>query len=151
MEANKKKKSKKFWILIAIFVLLVLYCIGTSGDEDIVKIEGEITTTIEKDIPKEYQSALKKADIYANEMHMPKAELYNQLVSEYGEKFSPEAAQYAVNNVKTDWKENALAAAELYQNELNMSPSAIYDQLISEYGNKFTEEEAQYAINNLSK
>lgn len=114
-------------------------------EEEVEESSGEA----EEDIPKEYQSALRKAEIYANKMHMSKAAVYDQLVSEYGEKFSEEAAQYAIDNVEADWKENALQKAIIYQDEMAMSPKAIYDQLISEYGEKFTEEEAQYAIDNL--
>lgn len=101
------------------------------------------------DVPTEHKSALRKAKTYSDMMHMSKAGIYDQLTSEYGEKFSNEAAQYAIDNVKADWKENALKKAETYQNTMSMSPSAIYDQLISEYGEKFTAEEAQYAIDNL--
>lgn len=100
-------------------------------------------------VPTEYKSALKKAETYSNMMNMSKARLYEQLTSEYGEKFSHEAAQYAIDNVVADWKRNALEKAKTYQDEMAMSPSAIYDQLISEYGERFTEEEAQYAIDNL--
>ena len=82
-------------------------------------------------------------------MHMSKAALYDQLTSEYGEKFSAEAAQYAIDNLDVDYKANALEKAKDYQEMMAMSPSAIYDQLISEYGEKFTAEEAQHAIDNL--
>ena len=82
-------------------------------------------------------------------MHMSKAGIYDQLTSEYGEKFTKEAAQYAMDNLEANWKENALKTAQSYQETMSMSPSAIYDQLISEYGEKFTKEEAQYAIDNL--
>lgn len=82
-------------------------------------------------------------------MAMSKAGIYNQLTSEYGDKFTPEAAQYAIDNVQADWNKNALKKAKTYQDTMAMSPSAIYDQLISEYGEKFTPEQAQYAIDNL--
>lgn len=84
-------------------------------------------------------------------MHMSKRGIYDQLVSEYGERFTDDEAQYAVDNVHADWNANALAKAEDYQEQMNMSPSAIYDQLTSDYGEQFTADEAQYAINNLSK
>lgn len=100
-------------------------------------------------MPKEYQSALKKADLYANKMNLSKKGLYEQLTSDYGEKFPKEAAQYAVDNVKADWKKNALAKAKIYQDKMSMSKSSIHDQLVSDAGEKFTEEEAQYAMNNL--
>lgn len=101
-------------------------------------------------VPVEYRSALRKADTYANMMHMSKLGLYEQLTSEYGEQFSPEAAQYAVENIEADWNENALEKAKTYQEDMAMSPSAIYDQLISEYGEQFTTAEADYAIQHLN-
>lgn len=101
------------------------------------------------DVPTEHRSALRQADTYANTMHMSERGLYDQLTSEYGGQFSPEAAQYAVDNVETDWNENALEKARSYQDSMAMSPSAIYDQLVSDYGEKFTPEQAQYAVDNL--
>ena len=97
-------------------------------------------------VPIEYKSALAKANTYANTMHMSKRGVYDQLVSEYGEKFSTDAAQYAIDNVKADWNVNALSKAKTYQDTMNMSPKAIHDQLTSDYGEKFTQEEADYAI-----
>ena len=84
-------------------------------------------------------------------MHMSKQGIYDQLTSEYGEKFSDEAAQYAIDHVEANWKENALKKAKSYQETMAMSPNAIHDQLTSEYGEKFTPEEADYAIENLNK
>ena len=75
--------------------------------------------------------------------------IYDQLVSEYGENFPEEAAQYAIDNIEYDWKNNALESARSYQDLMDMSHAAIYDQLISDYGDKFTEEEAAYAVENL--
>lgn len=80
---------------------------------------------------------------------MSKAGIYDQLTSEYGEKFSPEAAQYAMDNLEVDWNKNALEKARSYQDSMAMSPDAIYEQLTSEYGEQFTPEEAQYAVDNL--
>ena len=82
-------------------------------------------------------------------MHMSKAAIYDQLISEYGEQFTEEEAQYAVDNLAADYKANALAKAKTYQETMSMSKSAIYDQLVSEYGEQFTSEEAQYAVDNL--
>ena len=82
-------------------------------------------------------------------MYMSKQGLYDQLTSEYGEKFSVEAAQYAVDNLNADYNYNALQKAKSYQETMAMSPEAIRDQLTSEYGEKFTQEEADYAIANL--
>lgn len=100
-------------------------------------------------VPREYTAALKTAELYSNMMYMSKAGIYDQLVSEYGEQFPPAAAQYAINNLKVDWKQNALKSAQSYAELMNMSDAEIYEQLTSEYGEKFTEAEAQYAIDHL--
>lgn len=103
----------------------------------------------EKRIPKEYKNALEVADSYANNQHMSKARLYRQLTSEYGEKFPAAAAQYAVDNVKTNWKKNALKTGKSYYLNQHMSKDRVYQQLISEYGEQFTPDEAQYAVDHL--
>jgi hypothetical protein len=108
------------------------------------------TETPKATVPAEYRSALNKASSYASIMHMSKRGVYDQLTSEYGEKFSAAAAQYAIDNVKADWNANALAKARTYQNTMSMSPAAIRDQLVSEHGEKFTQAEADYAILHLN-
>lgn len=118
--------------------------IPTSDEEE------KPTPTKDSTIPTEYKSALNKATSYANTQHMSKQGLYDQLVSEYGEQFSAEAAQYAIDNVAADWNANALAKAKSYQETQNMSPAAIHDQLVSEYGEQFTKAEADYAIQHLN-
>ena len=127
-------KAKKCILLLSVLVMTITL-VGSGLSE--------------KDIPREYKAALKKADMYANKMHMSKAAVYEQLISEYGEKFTEEEAKYAIENVKANWKENALYKARTYADKMYMSDSAIYEQLISEHGEKFTEEEAKYAIENL--
>ncbi|MDT0111952.1 Ltp family lipoprotein [Listeria booriae] len=98
----------------------------------------------------EGESAIIKAEAYGMTMNMSRAGIYDQLTSEYGEKFSEDAAQYALNNIEIDYKANALAKAKDYQAMMAMSPEAIRDQLTSEYGEKFTSEEADYAIQHLN-
>ena len=102
-------------------------------------------------VPAEYTAALKKAESYSKIMHMSKQGIYDQLTAETGEKFPAEAAQYAVDNLKADYKANALEKAKSYQKTMSMSNDAIYEQLTSEAGEKFTPEEAQYAVDNLNK
>lgn len=115
---------------------------------------GGVTTNVDvtgvTPVPIEYQNALVKANQYSDMMHMSKQGIYDQLVSEYGEQFSPEAAQWAIDHMTADWNANALQKAKDYQDMMAMSPAAIYDQLTSEYGEKFTPEEAQYAIDHLN-
>ena len=167
---NKKPIYKRVWFWI-IAIIIVIGATGGSGTDDSKEInsgnieseqevsqnKSENTTAenksenkVEDNIPTEYKSALRKAKIYADTMNMSKTGIYDQLTSEYGEKFTVEAAQYAIDNITVDWKENALKKAKSYQETMSMSPAAIYDQLTSEYGEKFTAEEAQYAIDNLN-
>ena len=167
---NKKPIYKRVWFWI-IAIIIVIGATGGSGTDDSKEInsvnieseqevsqnnrenttvENKSENKVEDNIPTEYKSALRKAKLYADTMNMSKAGLYDQLTSEYGEKFTVEAAQYAIDNITVDWKENALKKAKSYQETMSMSPAAIYDQLISEYGEKFTAEEAQYAIDNLN-
>ena len=166
---EKKPFYKKVWFwILAVIVIAIFANMGKGGEKDNPKT----TTTQESskteenkteeqkeekkeekkpDVPKEYESALKKAESYSETMHMSKKGLYNQLTSEAGEKFSKEAAQYAIDNLKADYKKNALEKAKSYQETMNMSPAAIKDQLTSSAGEQFTEEEAQYAVDNLNK
>jgi len=123
---------------------------GNNTDND-SNIEVEANNEEEVDeVPREHKSALKKAETYASSMAMSKAAVYDQLVSEHGEQFPEDAAQYAMDNLNADWKENALIKAETYADEMAMSSDAIYDQLVSDHGEQFTKEEAQYAIDNLN-
>lgn len=102
------------------------------------------------DVPAEYESALAKARSYAENMHMSKAAVRDQLVSEYGESFPKAAADYAMANLDgIDWNANALEKAKSYRDGMHMSNAAIRKQLVSEYGEKFTATEADYAMREL--
>ena len=147
---NKKPIYKRVWLwIIAFFIAIGVAAAGSDGGNVEPVQETIAENKVEDNIPKEYKSALKKAKIYSDTAYMSKAALYRQLTSEFGEKFTSEAAQYAIDNVEADWKENALKKAKLYQETMAMSPNAIYNQLTSEFGEMFTAEEAQYAIDNL--
>ncbi len=126
--------------------------ISQSVDADKNVYENETITikfSLGKEPTTEQKNALAQAESYSKNLHMSKAAIYDQLVSEYGGQFEADAAQYAIDNIEADWNANALASAKSYQETLHMSKADIYDQLISEYGGQFTEEEAQYAIDNL--
>jgi hypothetical protein len=160
------KKSTKAIITIAIVGLIAISGSNpknqtTNSSTTIQQTQTKPTDTEKKldsapkkeevKVSQENKNALKKAEMYGNTMHMSKAGIYYQLTSDFGEKFSKEAAQYAINNAKIDYKKQALAKAKLYQEQQAMSKNAIFTQLTSDAGEKFTEEEAQYAINNLDK
>lgn len=108
-----------------------------------------IVYSLGKEPTTEEKNALKKAESYSSKMYMSKKAIYDQLTSQYGEKFSADAAQYAIDNLQADFNANALEKAKSYQSRMSMSKSAIYDQLVSQYGEKFTKSEAQYAIDHL--
>ncbi|MEY8282901.1 Ltp family lipoprotein [Lachnospiraceae bacterium 50-23] len=161
--APAKKKGGRLKIFLIVLVALILIgAVGSllgGGSESSKEVKKQKTEasgsapaekeTENNDVPKEYQSALEKAQMYSETMFMSKQGIYTQLTSEYGEKFSAEAAQYAVDNLEADYKANALKKAQEYQDTMSMSPEAIRDQLVSEYGEQFTQEEADYAIDNL--
>ena len=166
---NNKPLFQKwwFWLILVVIVASVATRGGsnesnvpqnnraTSNVENEIKSESVVSPDEEKEtadvgekVPSEYKSALKKAKLYSDTMHMSKIGIYEQLTSEYGEKFTQEAARYAMDNLVADWNENALKKAKSYSDTMHMSKKAIYAQLISEYGEKFTEDEAQYAVDN---
>lgn len=145
------KKENNNWDIVNIEDLTSAIIGGMDKvfDEALDEILSENDPDVDDGISREYKAALNKANFYANNMNMSKKAVYEQLTSEYGEIFPKDAADYAIENVKSDWKENALNKAISYQQDMNMSRKSIYEQLISEYGEKFTKEEADYALKNL--
>lgn len=168
---NKKPIFKKWWFWLIVVIIIGSVASGGSDTEAepvtpspaAVETEADAPSTekttdketvevaeeAQDNVSTEFKNALQKAKSYSDVMHMSKAGIYDQLVSEYGEQFPEDAAQYAMDNLEADWNANALKKAEDYSDTMHMSKAAIYDQLISEYGEQFTEEEAQYAIDNL--
>lgn len=165
-KTKKKPFYKKWWVWV--IVVVIIGAAATGGNSGSKQNDSSMQTTAtdtnvtektetakepekkEDNVPTEYKSALKKAKSYSDMMHMSKKGIYDQLTSEYGEKFSKEAAQYAIDNLQADYKKNALEKAKSYQETMDMSPAAIKDQLASEYGEQFTAEEAAYAIEHLN-
>lgn len=120
-------------------------------EEQSSSVAGTNKENTQNNVPREYRNALKSAENYLSFTAFSKQGLYDQLTSEAGDKYPAEAAQYAVDNVKADWKEQALKSAKNYQEIMPMSDEQLKGQLTSEAGDKFTEEEAQYAIEHLEK
>lgn len=158
-ETTLQMKKKLIFSAALVLSLGLAGCGADSAKEEKPKEETQKAVSAEAEkpqekakedsVPREYKAALKKAESYAENMQMSKAGIYDQLTSEHGEKFPAEAAQYAIDNIVFDWKENALKKAQSYAENMSMSDSDIYDQLVSEHGEKFTAEEAKYAIDNL--
>lgn len=105
----------------------------------------------EEAVPFEYEQALKSAQNYVDVLHFSRQGLKQQLTSEYGSGFSEEAAEYALEHVDVDYKQEAVEAAESYLDTMSFSRQALKQQLTSEYGSGFTEEEAEYALDQVYK
>ena len=93
------------------------------------------------------KNALLKANSYERIAPWSKKRLYNQLTSDYGERFTNDEAQYAVDNVKADWKKNALEQGKIYMEQYGFSKRKVYNQLLYE---GYTQEEVKYAIEHLA-
>lgn len=94
----------------------------------------------------EFSNALRSAERYLDFSSFSYQGLYDQLTSEYGEGYTAEAAQYAMDTVEADWNAEALESAENYLEFGHFSYDGLYKQLTSEYGENFTPEQAQYAV-----
>ncbi|NLT94853.1 MAG: hypothetical protein GXW85_04855 [Clostridia bacterium] len=157
MSEKQKKPIYKRWWFIAIVIVFLIGLIGGGGEDeagqDNTITEGKTEEPVEEkktdNIPREYRNALRAAQNYVDIMPFSKKGLFNQLTSEYGDHYPEDAARYAIENVKVDWREEALEAAINYLKIMPMSDKELFDQLTSEYGEQFTEEEARYAIENL--
>lgn len=173
MDGNARKPKKplyKRWWFIVIIGFIALGAIGGtlgSDNERDVTVSGKQQPIAQKDtkkedhkevldqtnkqenIPREYKNALRAAQNYLSTMPFSEKGLYDQLVSEYGDKYPAAAAQYAIKNVKVDYNVQALKAAKNYLDIMPMSDQELFNQLVSGHGDKYTKEQAQYAIDNL--
>ena len=94
-------------------------------------------------VPLEYTNAKIKAEEYINHSSFSKISLYKQL--QY-EKFSDEAANFAVENISTNWNKQAVNKAKEYMESMDISKEKLKDQLSYE---GFTDSEITYALNNI--
>lgn len=120
-----------------------------ANSEDLKKYSITLTYSKGRKPTQSELNALNKAQSYSDHQYMSKNRLYQQLISSYGEGFSAEEAQYAIDHVKADWNYNALQKGKSYYTRQNMSKSRVYQQLVSPYGENFTPEQAQYAVDHL--
>jgi len=87
------------------------------------------------------EEALEKAQSVADNQQVSKEDLYDILKSE---DYSDDLAQYAIDNVEKDWKENALEYADSLRDQ-DYSEEEVEKHLDIA---KFTEDEIQYALGN---
>lgn len=147
--------KKLFYLgLVSLSATILVACSNdtsnTSKSDDTKTTQTSKSSEPKKEVPKvpaEYTTAVKKAEQYLKTIGMSKAGLETQLVD--FEKFSPEAAKYAVDNVNVDWNQQALKKGKDYVKTVAMSPEAVRDQLVN--FEHFTQEEADFAVANLDK
>lgn len=147
---------KKKGMFLAFGLTAVLLFTGGCGSSDTPTSSGDADSQPETmqekalhddSVSVEYINALIKGIQYAEDMHMSKQRVYDQLSSNYGEQFSSDAAAWAVAHMSDiDWKANALVKAKFYRDDMHLSNNRIYQQLTSDYGERFTKEEADYAM-----
>ena len=92
------------------------------------------------DVPFEFEQALDKAQNYVDFTSFSEADLRRQL--EYHE-FSPEAIQFALDNVNVDYQAECIEKAKSYLEFASFSEADLREQL--EY-HKFSEEHISVAI-----
>ena len=92
------------------------------------------------DVPFEFEQALDKAQNYVDITSFSEADLRRQL--EYHE-FSPEAIQFALDNVNVDYQAECIEKAKSYLEFASFSEADLREQL--EY-HKFSEEHISVAI-----
>lgn len=116
-------------------------------------ISGLLEKKKAKNVPEEYKKALETAQKHVDYSHgYSKHSLYNMLTNkDYGDKFSAEAADYAVKNVKADWKENAYYNAKTYKEYGEKSNAEIERYMRNVDSNKFSDKEIDYAIEKLNR
>ena len=104
------------------------------------------TTESEDDKESRFNYALEKARSLSDLMHLSKQGIYNELVSPGGEKLKADAAQYAIDHLKTNYKANALTKAQEYSMD-GLDEDEVYNKLVNE--DLFTESEADYAVSHM--
>lgn len=113
---HQELKNRQKNLKTAVIITIVIFALGliisvTSGKNKPIssstttsntsnKVEPVATPESKKpDVPTEYKSALAQAKQYSDTMHMSKQGIYDQLTSQYGEKFTAAEADYAVQHL----------------------------------------------------
>ncbi|MBT4604750.1 DUF4190 domain-containing protein [archaeon] len=113
-------------------------------DSETINDESEVNNEIEESIKTTIgeQNALKKAKSYLRSSSFS----YNGLIDQLEfSGFTPEEAEYGVDNSGADWNEQAVSKAESYLRSSSFSYNGLIDQL--EFSG-FTPEEAEYGVDN---
>ena len=107
--------------------------IDTADEEDHAgsqSVEAYHAETEVDSIPLKYYQALNRANAYSDTMHMPKADIYEQLVSAYGDYFPADAAQYAVDHLTNVWEPEEPEPVPAAQDSAEMASSDMTGQAV---------------------
>ncbi len=113
--------------------------IDTADDEDHAgsqSVEAYQAETEVDSIPLKYYQALNRANAYSDTMHMPKADIYEQLVSAYGDYFPADAAQYAVDHLTNVWEPEEPEPVPAAQDSAEMASSDMTGQAVPVAGRR---------------
>ena len=110
----------------------------TTGTETIDARENEPQTlevyqpeTTVNSIPLKYYQALNRANAFSNTMHMSKADIYDQIISAYGDNFSADAAQYAVDHLTNVWEPEEQEPVPTAQDSAEMVSNDMQEQVVT--------------------
>lgn len=137
---------KKMLILLLSLVLLITVA-GCGSDEAPKETAKDTDKPVERvkeeKGTKAQQNAVGKAKEYISIMAFSKDGLVKQLEFD---KFETADAEYAVENITVDWKEQAVKKGEDYLDIMSHSRQGLIDQLKFD---GFTDEEATYAVDEI--
>ncbi|WP_317643419.1 Ltp family lipoprotein [Bombiscardovia apis] len=143
-------------IIVLIIVALTTYYLVTRGDQlnsDLNEIVNtfshkEAATAKPMEVSNDYKQALVKAQEYVDTLHLSEEGLRDKLRGK-PDYFSANAAQYAIEHVKADYRANAVIRAREYAWNQHMDAESI-DAKLTGIVDKFTPADADYAIQHVN-
>jgi hypothetical protein len=143
-------QKKRFIIPIALVALIGFSVASNSGGSDVPQSESSVTTPGSSETTETQEEAVTETIGQKNARESAESYLDFSAFSRQGlidqlefEEFSTEDAEYAVDAVDVDWKEQAAKSAESYLEFSSFSREGLIDQLVFE---GFTQEEAEYGV-----
>lgn len=134
---------------IILTLVIILCLLGCSRNTSTNISEISMSKSESSELDKEFKLALSKVQIYSKHMYMSRDAIFRQLTSKHGDAFPNDVAEYVLENINIDYKENALKKANSYKKDKNMKKEDIKEILLSNHGDRFTIEETKYALDNL--
>ncbi|BDR52831.1 hypothetical protein KIM372_07380 [Bombiscardovia nodaiensis] len=159
-EEKGKPLYKRVWIWVLVAILAAgIYLAFTHGDTIISNAHEVIDWATKSEITKQkspkpkprsnnHADAAKKAQVYVDTYHLSEEGLRDKLTGE-PDRFTDEAAQYAIEHVHADYPANALIRAKDYAQNQHLDRAAI-DAKLTGIVDKFTPADANYALDHLN-